>query len=321
MKAAIYTQYGPPEVIAVKEVPTPTPKNDEVLVKVHAASVNSWDWDLVRGKPYVYRLLFGLPKPKHPIIGSDIAGKVEAVGKDVTQFQPGDEVFGDISGNNFGAFAEYTCARENVLAIKPSQMTFEKAAAIPQAAVLALQGLRQGHIEEGKKVLINGAGGGVGTFAVQMAKSWGAEITGVDSAEKLEMLRALGASHVIDYRQSDFTQQKHQYDLILDMITRHSPFDYRRVLTPTGRYVMVGGLAHRILQLALLSPLLSKANGQNLGLLVHRPNPEDLNTIAAMIVNGQVTPVIDQCFPLSKVSEAIRYLGEGHAQGKVVITM
>ena len=220
MKAIVYHKYSPPDVLELNEVEKPTPKDDEVLIKIHAASVNSWDWDLLRGKPFVNRLLFGLLKPKINILGVDIAGQVEAVGRNVKRFEPGDEVFGDISGCGFGAFAEYVCARENVLALKSTSMTFQEAAAVPQAAVLALQGLRdKGQIQKGQKVLINGAGGGAGSFAVQIAKSFGAEVTGVDSTGKLDMMRSIGADQVIDYTQEDFTKNGQVYDLILDVVT------------------------------------------------------------------------------------------------------
>ena len=235
MKAIVCTKYGSPDVLQLKEVAKPIPEDNEVLVEVHAASVNDWDWGLLRGKPFLNRLLFGLLKPKIKILGSDIAGRVEAVGRNVKQFQPGDEVFGDISGCGWGGFAEYVCARENALALKPASMTFEEAAAVPQAAVLALQGLRdKGQIQPGQKVLINGAGGGVGTFAVQIAKSFGAEVTGVDSTRKLDMVRSIGADHVIDYTQEDFTQSGQRYDLILDVDGISFDFRLQACIKPQG---------------------------------------------------------------------------------------
>jgi len=241
MKAIVYTKYGPPDVLELKEVDKPIPKDDEALIKVHAVSINDWDWGLVQGIPFTNRLLFGLLKPKKRILGSDIAGQIEAVGKNVEQFQPGDEVYGDLSGD-WGGFAEYVCARENALAPKPASMTFDEAAAIPQAAMLALQGLRdRGQIQPGQKLLINGAGGGVGTFAVQIAKLYGVEVTGVDSSGKLDMLRSMGFDHVIDYTQEDFTKRGQCYDLILDVKTNRSVFDYARALSPNGIYVTVGG--------------------------------------------------------------------------------
>ncbi|MPR34012.1 NAD(P)-dependent alcohol dehydrogenase [Salmonirosea aquatica] len=320
MKAIVYTHYGAPESLTQQEVPTPVPKAHEVLIQVEAASVNSWDWDLVTGRPRIYRLMFGLFKPRYPIIGSDIAGRVEAAGKEVTQFRPGDEVFGDISGSGFGAFAEYACAPAQVLARKVPTMTFEQAAATPQAGVLALQGLRQGQLAAGKKVLINGAGGGVGTFAVQMAKVAGAEVTGVDRADKLDLLRSLGADHVIDYREQDFTKTGQTYDLILDMVTRHSVADCRRALKPGGRYVLIGGSIMTLLQAATLGSW-SKPEGKQIGLLMHKPNPKDLHELNLLFEAGSVVPVIDKTYPLHEVSEAVRYLGEGNARGKVVITI
>lgn len=327
MKAIVYHNYGSPDVLELAEVAKPAPKGNEVLVRVYAASVNSWDWDLVRGKPLLYRLLFGLRKPTYKIIGSDIAGRVEAVGSNITQFKPGDEVFGDISGNGFGAFAEYVCVPENTLALKPASMTFSEAAAFPQAGVLALQGLRdKGQIRKGQKVLINGAGGGVGTFAVQFAKSVGAEVTAVDSTKKLDMLRSLGADQVLDYTQEDFTAQQttkiHQgYDLVLDVVAHRSIFDYKRALSPTGRYVIVGGSIGLLLQVAFLGPWISMTGNKKIGLLMHKPNPTDLNFLTELFESGTVVPIIDRCYPLSDVAKAVQYLGEGHAQGKVIITM
>lgn len=320
MKAIIYTHYGSPDVLTQQEVPMPVPQAQEVLVNVLAASVNSWDWDLVTGRPLIYRLLFGLFKPRYPIIGSDIAGRVVAVGQEVTQFRPGDEVFGDISGSGFGAFAEYARAPAQVLALKVPAMTFEQAAAIPQAGVLALQGLRQGQLAAGQKVLINGAGGGVGTFAVQMAKVAGAEVTGVDSADKLNLLRSLGADHVVDYREEDFTKTGQTYDLILDMVARHSLADCRQALRPGGQYVVVGGSVSTLLQVGILGRW-SKPEGKQVGLLMHKPNAKDLHELNLLFEAGHVVPVIDTSYPLHEVSEAVRYLGEGHVLGKVVITI
>ncbi len=321
MKAIVYTKYGPPEVLQLKEVAKPTPKDNEVLVKVHAASVNSWDWDLLRGTPFLNRLGFGLLKPKYKILGADIAGRVEAVGRNVKQFQPDDKVFGDISGCGLGGFAEYVCARENALALKPASMTFEEVAAVPQAVVLALQGLRyKGQIQPGQKVLINGAGGGVGTFAVQIAKSFGAEVTGVDSTRKLDMMRSIGADHVIDYTKEDFTKNGQRYDLILDNAAYHSVFDYKRALSAKGIYVMVGGSMARFFQVMFLGPWISMTGSKKMGLLLHKPN-KDLAFMIELIESGKVVPVIDKRYPLSEVADALRYFGEGHAKGKVVITV
>jgi NADPH:quinone reductase-like Zn-dependent oxidoreductase len=320
MKAIVYTKYGPPDVLQLKEVEKPTPKDDEVLIKVHAASVNPWDWDLMRGKPGVVRL-WGLLKPKYQILGADIAGQVEAVGRNVKQFQPGDEVFGDLCECGWGGFAEYVCARENALALKPASMTFEEIAAVPQAAIMALQGLRdKGQIQPGQKVLINGTGGGVGTFAVQIAKSFGAEVTGVDSTKKLDMVRSIGADQVIDYTQEDFTKNEQRYDLILDVAGYRSIFDYKRALRPKGIYVMVGGSMARIFQTMVLGPWISMTGSKKMGILVMKPN-KDLDFLTELLEAGKVVPVIDRRYPLSEVPEALRYLGEGHAQGKVVITL
>jgi NADPH:quinone reductase-like Zn-dependent oxidoreductase len=319
MKAIVYTEYGPPDVLQLKEVAKPTPKEDEVLIKVHAASVNDWDWGLLRGTPFVNRLMFGLLKPKTKILGCDIAGGVEAVGKNVKQFQSGDEVFGDLSGSGFGGFAQFVCAREDVLALKHARMTFEEAAAVPQAGVLAVQGLRKGQIQKGKKILINGAGGGVGTFAVQIAKSFGAEVTGVDSTRKLDMLLSMGADHVIDYTKEDFTKNGQAYDLILDVVVYRSMFDYKRALGPKGIFVMIGGSMPRIFQIVLTAPLITRS--KKLVILAHKPNPKDLIFINDLFEAGKVKPVIDRCYPLSEVPEALRYFGEGHHQGKVVITL
>jgi NADPH:quinone reductase-like Zn-dependent oxidoreductase len=322
MKAIVRTKYGPPEVLKLEEVAKPTPKDNEVLVKIHAASINSWDWDLLRGTPFMNRLVFGVLKPKTKILGCDIAGRVEAVGRNVKQFQPGDEVFGDISGCGFGGFAEYVCASENALALKSAGMTFEQAAAVPQAGLLALQGLRdKGQIQKGQKVLINGAGGGAGTFAVQIAKSYGAEVTGVDSTGKLDMLRSIGADHVIDYTQEDFTKNGQHYDLVLDVVTYRSIFDYKRVLSPKGIYVMLGGGSWaRVYQAMFLGPWISMTGSKKMGILMHKPN-KGLAFMKELLEAGKVVPVIDKRYPLSKVPEALRYFGKGDAKGKVVITV
>ncbi len=322
MKAIIWTEYGPPDVLQLKEVEKPTPKYSEVLVKVHAASVNSWDWELLRGKPFLNRLLFGLFKPKIQILGIDIAGRVERVGKKVKHFQPGDEVFGDMSGCGMGGFAEYVCASENALAPKSARMTFEEAAAMPHTAVLALQGLRdKGHIEIGQKVLINGAGGGAGTFGVQIAKLFGAEVTCVDRPEKFDMLRSIGADRVIDYTKEDFAKSGQQYDRILDVVTYRSIFDYKRALAPNGIYVMLGGGSWgRVYKTMLLGPVISMSGRKKMGVLIHKPN-KGLAYIKELFEAGKLIPVIDKRYTLGEVPEALRYLGEGHAKGKVVITL
>ena len=322
MKAIVYTKYGSPDVLQFREVAKPAPKEGEVLVKVHAASVNAADLHLLRGTPFLFRLSAGLLKPKKPIIGADIAGRVEAVGRNVTQFRAGDEVFGDMSGCGFGGFAEYVAVPEHSLVAKPSNLTFEQAAAVPMAAVTALQALRnKGQIRPGQSVLINGASGGVGTFAVQIAKACGAEVTAVCSTSKLDLMRSIGADHVIDYTQDDFTENGRQYDLILAANGYRSISDYERALAPRGTYVMSGGSTKHMFQAMLLGPLHSKSGGKKMGNLLAKANTEDLASVKGLIEAGNVVPVIDRCYPLSEVAEAIGYLEEGHARGKVVITV
>ena len=320
MKAIVYEKYGPPEVLQLKEVEKPAPKDNEVLVKVHAASVNYIDWQILRGESFFLRLTTGgLLKPKHKILGDDIAGRVEAVGINVKQFQPGDEVFGI---SNFDAFAEYVCVPENALALKPASMTFEEAAAVPEAAIPALQGLRDhGQIQPGQKVLINGASGGVGTFAVQIAKSFGAEVTGVCSTRKLDMVRSIGADHVVDYTREDFTKSGQRYDLILANAGEHSIFEYKRALNPEGIYVCTGGSLAQYFQATLLGPLISMMGSKKLGSMLGKPNQKDYDFLIELIEAGKVVPVIDRRYPLSEVPEALRYYGGGHVQGKVVITV
>ena len=324
MKAIVYTKYGPPDVLNLEEVREPTPRDDEVLIKVHAASANARDWRLLRADPFLVRLNLGLLKPKHNTLGSDIAGRVEAVGGNVKQFQPGDEVFGDLSGGGFGGggFAEYVCASEDALALKPASLTFEEAAAAPMAAVTALQGLRdKGRIQPGQKVLINGASGGVGTLAVQIAKSFGAEVTGVCSTRKSDMVRSIGADHVIDYTQEDFTRNGQRYDLILAVNGYRPISDYKRALNAKGIYVMVGGSTAQIFQALLLGPWMSMTGSEKMGALSAKPDQEDLVFVKELVEAGKVMPVIDRRYPLSEVGEALRYLEEGHAGGKVVITL
>jgi NADPH:quinone reductase-like Zn-dependent oxidoreductase len=333
MKAIVYAEYGSPDVLQLKEVEKPTPKDNEVLVKVLAASLNAADFEMLRG---TWSARFGgLLKPRHKILGSDIAGRIEAVGRNVTQFQPGDEVFGDLSECGFGAFAEYVSVPENALRLKPASMTFEEAAAVPSAGVVALQNLRgvgssslsfllsdKGHIQSGQKVLINGAGGGVGTFAVQLAKSFGAEVTGVDSTRKLDMLRSIGADHVIDYTQEDFTKSGQRYDFILEVVASRSIFDYKRALSPKGIYVLVGGSLAAILQGFLLGPLISMTGSKKMGSVMWKPNnQEDLAILEELFAASKVAPVIDRRYWLREVPEALRYLEAGHAKGKVVITV
>lgn len=322
MKAMLYTEYGLPDVLRLAEIEKPTPQDNEVLIKVQAAAVNAADWHLLRGVPFMLRLQFGLLKPKNQILGADVAGWVEAVGRNVKQFQPGDAVFGDSSGCGFGGFAEYVCVRENVLALKPDPMTFAEAAAVPMAAVTALQGLRdKGWIQPGQKVLINGASGGVGSFAVQIAKSFGTEVTAVCSARNVEMARSLGADHVIDYRQEDFTRNGQGYDLILAANGHRSLSDYKRALNPKGICVVSGGSMGQIFQSLLLGPLMSMTGDKKIGNVMATPNQKDLAFIKELLAAGKVIPVIDRRYPLSETAEALRYLGEGHARGKVIITV
>jgi len=320
MKAIVYTKYGSPDVLELKEVEKPSPKDNQVLIKVQAASVNLSDWEGLVGKP-LYARIGGLFKPGNPILGSDVAGIVEAVGGNVTLFQPGDEVFGLIPTYT-GGFAEYVCASEKSMALKPAGLTFEEASVFPQAAVIALQGIRdKGQIQPGQKVLINGAGGGAGTFAVQLAKLYGAEVTGVDNSRKLDMLRAIGADFVIDYTQEDFTKNGQRYDFILDLVGYRSVFDYKRALNSNGNYYMVGGSVATMFQVLLLGSRVGKAEGKNIRLLMVRPNTIDLLFMTGLYEARKIIPVIDRSFPLREVPEALRYLGDGHVKGKIVITM
>ncbi|MFC1866144.1 NAD(P)-dependent alcohol dehydrogenase [Chloroflexota bacterium] len=320
MKAVICSKYGPPEVLQLKDVEKPVPKDNEVLVKVHAASVNAADLEILRGV-FVNRMVAPI-KPMYKILGTDITGRVDSVGRNVKQFHPGDEIWGDLSFPlGFSTFAEYVCIPENALRLKPTSMTFEEAAAIPTAGVVALQNLlAKRPIHQGQKVLINGAGGGVGTFTVQIAKYFGAEVTGVDSKEKLDMLRSIGADHVIDYTQEDFTKNGQLYDLILDVVVHRWIFDYKRALSPEGICVMVGGSITRVFLNVLLGKLMT--GKKKIGLGAWKPNKrEDLDYLKELFEAGKVKPVIDRCYPLSEVPDAFRYLEEGHVQGKVVIAM
>lgn len=319
MKAMVYETYGSPDVLQIKEVDVPVPKDHEVLIEVHAASVNSWDWDLLRGKPYINRI-GGLRKPRFTILGADIAGKIIAVGNSVKRFQPGDEVFGDLSGCGWGGFAEYVCASENALSSKPTGISFEQAAAIPQAAVLALQGLRdKGNLQQGQRVLINGAGGGVGTFALQYTKLFGAEVTVVDSAAKRDMLLSIGADHVLDYTKEDFTAGGQQYDLILDVVGTRSVFEIKRALRSGGTYVMIGGLMPRLLQALLAAPLIARFEKKKITILIHKPSHDDQMVWKSLIEANQVIPVIDRQYELSDAVEALRYFGTGEVKGKLIV--
>jgi NADPH:quinone reductase-like Zn-dependent oxidoreductase len=319
MKAMVYAEYGPPEALQLKEVDKPTPQDNEVLIRVHATSIVWADLAVVRGKPFVVRLTGGgLRKPKHKIPGIDVAGRVEAVGGDVRQFQPGDEVFGDLFESGFGGYAEYASARENGLALKPAGTTWEEAASVPQAAVVALQGLRDmGQIQPGQKVLINGASGGNGTFAVQIAKWFGAEVTGVCSTKSLDLVRSIGADRVIDYTQEDFTKSEQRYDLIFDVVANRSVSDYMRVLSPDGVYVACAFSPVAL----MLGGLISRIGGKKVVQLSQSSNQEDLALVKELVEDGKVRPVIDRSYPLNELPEALRYYGEGHPQGKVVITV
>ncbi len=320
MKAILYNEYGSPDGLKLEEVPKPTPADNQLLIKIYAVSVNRSDWESLIGRP-LYVRIGGLFKPGNKILGSDIAGTVEAVGKDVRQFKLGDDVFGLIL-NYGGGFAEYACKSEKALALKPAGMTFEEAAAIPQAAFIALQGIcEKGQVQPGQKVLINGAGGGTGAFAIQLAKLAGAEVTGVDNAEKLDFMRSLGADHVIDYTKQDFTKNGRQYDLILDVIASRSIFAYIRALKPNGNYFMAGGSVVTMFQSLLLGPLIRRITSRTIKLLMVQTDSKDLAYITELIESGKVKLVIDKRYSLSDAAEALRYLGEGHARGKVVITV
>lgn len=316
MKAIVCTRYGPPETLQFTEVAKPIPKDNEVLIKIHGASVNPVD--RIFRVPYVLRILTGLRKPKDARVGADMAGRIEAVGRNVTQFKPGDDVFGVCRG----AFAEYGCAIEDKLAPKPAHISFEEAAAVPVAALTALQGLRdKGRIQPGQKVLVDGASGGVGTFAVQIAKAFGAEVTAVCSTGKVDTARSLGADHVIDYTQQDFTKNGKRYDLVLAANAYHSIFAYRRTLSQNGMYVFAGGGWLQILQAMLLGPLLSLIGKKKMSFFVARINNKDLVFLKDLLDVGKVVPVIDRRYPLNCVAEALRYLEEKHAKGKIVITV
>ena len=323
MKAIVCHKYGSPDVLELQEVDKPVVKDDEVLIKVHAASLNPLDWHLMRGKPFLVHLTEGLLKPKKKILGADVAGQVEAVGRNVKQFQPGDEVFG--GSTNLGAFAEYVCVPEDGAVLKPGSVTFEEAAAVPVAALTALQGIRdKGQIQSGQKVLINGGSGGVGTFAVQIAKSSGAEVTGVCSTRNLDMVRSIGADQVIDYTQEDFTKNGQTYDLIYCAVGNRSAAAYKRALNPSGICVVAGftTMSHMLFQILFLGAWVSRTGSKKIGGMgTMKPNKEDLGCIKELLEAGKVVPVIDRRYTLVEVAEAIRYLEEGHARGKVVITV
>ena len=317
MRAIVLTQYGGSKHLKLAVVAIPQPKDDQVLVKVYAVSANSADYRLLSG-PIPRMMGFGLFRPNNKIMGADIAGCVQAVGKNVTKFKVGDEVFGDIS-TAFGGFAEYACARESILVKKPANLTFEQTAAVPMASVTALQGLRKGGIKPGDHVAVVGASGGVGTFAVQIAKALGAEVTAISSTKKLERLRSLGADHVVDYTREDFTQMGQRYDLILAVNGYRPLAEYRRALTPQGTYVMVGGTGNQLTEAIVMGPLVSRRGGQRVTSFVASPNANDLAFIAGLIETDKITPVIERTYMLEETAEAVRHVGAGHAAGKVVI--
>jgi NADPH:quinone reductase-like Zn-dependent oxidoreductase len=321
MKAIVQTEYGSPDVLSLQEVDKPVVPNNGVLVRVRAASVNAGDWHLIRGTPFLTRLMFGgIFKPKIKIPGMDMAGQIEAVGKDVTQFQAGDEVFGDLSECGFGAFAEYVCVTESALVPKPTNLSFEQAATIPVAALTALQGLRDcGQIKSGQKVLINGASGGVGSFAVQIAKVFGAEVTAVCSMHKMEMMKSIGADYIIDYTKTDVTKNGQQYDLILDVAAYRSVFDYAPILKTDGTYILVGGSISRLFQVLLFGSVISRIMHRKVKCLTSKPNRSDLMILKDPIEAGKITPFIDRIYSLSEVPTAIRQLERRQVRGKIAI--
>lgn len=315
-----YTRYGSPDVLQREQVETPPLGATDVLIQVHAAAANAGDWHLLRGDPFIVRLSSGLRRPKHQILGSDVAGQIVAVGSGVTQFQPGDAVFGDLSESGFGAFAEYVVAPADALALKPAGLSFAQAAAVPSAALTALQGLRdEARLQADQQVLINGASGGVGTFAVQIAKALGATVTAVCSTRNLELVRTLGAEHVIDYTQEDYTRQGRRYDVIFDLAAFRPFGDNQRALVPGGVYVLGGGSGGMFLSVMLTGSWRSWRNGQRFGTFVKRPTPERLQFVRALLEAGSIAPVIDRRYPLEQLSEALGYLETGRARGKVVI--
>lgn len=317
MKAIVFKKYGSPEDLKFEEINKPIPKENEVLVKILAASINSWDMELLKGEPFANRAMFGLLRPKVKTLGADIAGKVEGIGKNVNKFSKGDKVFGDLSQQGWGGFAEYVCVDENVLTLKSEKMTYNEAAALPQAGALAFRGLTDfGKILPGQKVLINGAGGGVGTFAIQLAKSFGAAVTAIDSEEKLAMMTSIGADHVIDYATDDFAKNGQQYDYILDNVATRSIFSINRALNCKGRYVIIGGTS--ILQFVILGSLFA-LRGKQMKLLIHNTQPEDIDELIKLFEDGTIKPVIEKSYKLAEVPEALHYFSGGHAKGKLLI--
>jgi len=318
VKAVVYTRYGLPDVLEVTEVPTPSPRDGEVLVTIHAVSLNASDWEVLRGKP-LYSRIGGLFRPGKHILGSDIAGRVVAIGPNVTRFKPGDDVFADAL-DTLGGFAEFSCVREEVLEPLPSGMTFEQAAALPQAGAIAWQGIvAKGGVKAGQKVLINGAGGGSGMYAIQLAKLHGAEVTGVDNAEKLEFMRSLGADHVIDYRREDYTRNGKTYDLVLDVQAFRGVHAYARSLAPGGRYFYVGDSVGTLFQVMLFGPWIGRGAGKRIRMLVVRLGSRHLGPLVELCQAGKVSTIVDRRYSLDEVPQALAYLGNGHAKGKVLI--
>ncbi|MGM0589446.1 MAG: NAD(P)-dependent alcohol dehydrogenase [Bacteroidota bacterium] len=319
MKAILLEEYGLPNILKIGDAPKPIPNDYEVLVKIHAASINDWDWGLVRGKPLVIRLFFGLRKPKITIPGVDVSGQIEAVGDHVSSLKVGDEVYCDLSDCGCGGFAEYICVPEKVLAHKPYNMSHNDASALPHAGLLALQGLvEKGKVKSGQRILINGAGGGVGSLGIQILKSNGVKVTGVDSAEKLELMKSLGFDRVMDYKKVDFTNTGEKYDLILDTKSNRSVFKYARALEKNGRYITVGGSMFRLIEIALLGSFISLFTSKKLSVLIHKPN-KGLDQISKLVEKGQIRPVVDGPYEFDKIPELIQYFGEGKHLGKIVI--
>ena len=321
MKAIVLTKDGTPEDLELREVQKPVPKDDEVLIKVHASAVNDWDWGLLRGKPLFMRAFGGLLAPKIPIMGCEVAGQIEAAGNDISNLKAGDDVYGDLSESGFGGFAEYVCVREESVALKPRNLTYQQAAAIPHAAMLAQQSLRDiGHLTQGQTLLINGAGGGVGTLGVQLAKLHSVEVTGVDTTEKQDFLRSLGFDHVMDYSLVDFTRTGLSYDLILDVKTDRSPFAYARVLKPKGTYVTVGGSTPRLVQCLVFGRWIARTRNKHVRILGLKPN-QGLDGMTELLEAGTVVPSIDDIYPLSEVPKAIQRFGEARHKGKIIIAI
>ena len=322
MKAIVCRKYGSPDVLELSEMEKPIPKSDQVLVKIKASSINYGNLVLLKGEPFLARFAFGVLKPKYAIPGGDIAGLVEAVGKDVKNFRPGDKVFGDLSTCGWGGFAEYVTVPESALAFKPGNLSFEEAAAVPMAGVTALQAIRnKGKIQSGQKVLINGASGGVGTFAVQIAKAYGAEVTGVCSTRNIDILKSIGADHTIDYTMYDLKELRETYDLIIAVNGYQSISTYKRLLNPNGYYVVVGGSGAQLTEAMVFGPLISITGNKKMSSMLQRANQKDLIFLKELIEEEKIKPVIDRCYKLSEVPDAFRYFERGHAQGKVIITV